>query len=47
MLSGLAALGKNDLEEIIKDGKPVETVCRFCNSKYVFETAELENIGKN
>ena len=44
MLSGLAALGKNDLEEITKDGKPVETVCRFCNSKYVFEPDELKNI---
>lgn len=46
MLAGLAALGKNDLEEITKDGKPVETVCRFCNSKYVFEPEELKNIGK-
>ena len=42
MLSGLAALGKNDIEEIIKDGKPIETVCRFCNSKYVFEPSELK-----
>ena len=42
MLSGLAALGKKDLEEITKDGKPIETVCRFCNSKYVFEPDELK-----
>jgi molecular chaperone Hsp33 len=42
MLAGLAALGKNDLEEITKDGKPIETVCRFCNSKYVFEPSELK-----
>lgn len=47
MLSGLAALGKADIEEITADGKPVETVCRFCNSKYVFEPEELKNIGKN
>ena len=44
MLSGLAALGKKDLEEITKDGKPIETVCRFCNSKYVFEPDELKNV---
>ncbi len=44
MFSGLAALGKKDLEEITKDGKPIETVCRFCNSKYVFEPEELKNI---
>ena len=43
MLSGLAALGKKDLEEITKDGKPIETVCRFCNSKYVFQPDELKN----
>ena len=42
MLASLAALGKNDLEEITKDGKPIETVCRFCNSKYVFEPSELK-----
>ena len=42
MLLGLAALGKNDLEEITKDGKPIETVCRFCNSKYVFDPEELK-----
>ena len=42
MLSGLAALGKSDIEEITKDGKPIETVCRFCNSKYVFEPSELK-----
>lgn len=43
MLSGLAALGKSDIEEITKDGKPIETVCRFCKSKYVFEPSELKN----
>ena len=43
MLSGLAALGKNDIEEITKDGKPIETVCRFCNSKYVFDPEELKD----
>ena len=42
MLSGLAALGKSDLEEITKDGKPIETVCRFCNSKYVFDPKDLK-----
>ena len=42
MFAGLAALGKSDLEEITKEGKPVETVCRFCNSKYVFEADELK-----
>lgn len=47
MSAGLAALSKTDLEDLIKDGKPVETCCRFCNQKYVFETEELADFLKN
>ncbi len=47
MSAGLAALSKADLEELIKEDKPVETVCRFCNKKYVFGTDELADFLKN
>ena len=47
MSAGLAALSKTDLEELIDDGKPVETCCRFCNRKYVFETQEISDFLKN
>lgn len=47
MSAGLAALSRSDIEELISEGKPVETCCRFCNKKYVFETAELSDFLKN
>lgn len=47
MADGLACIGKEDLEEIINiDGK-AELVCHFCNKKYQFSKAELEEIIKN
>ena len=47
MSAGLAALSKTDLEDLIKEDKPVETCCRFCNKKYVFGTGELADFLKN
>lgn len=47
MSAGLAALSKTDLEDLISEGKPVETCCRFCNKKYVFSTEEMANYLKN
>ncbi len=47
MSAGLAALSKSDLEDLIRDGKPVETCCRFCNKKYVFGTEELAGFLQN
>ena len=47
MSAGLAALSKADLEDLISEGKPVETCCRFCNKKYVFGTQEISDFLKN
>ena len=47
MSAGLAALSKADLEDLLKDGKPVETCCRFCNTKYVFGPDEISDFLKN
>jgi len=40
-------LSKADLEDLLKDGKPVETCCRFCNKKYVFGTDEITKFLEN
>lgn len=40
---GLIALGKNELENLLKD-ENVETVCQFCNKKYVFEKKEIKEL---
>lgn len=42
----LAVLNKNDMDDIIADGKPIEVKCQFCNHKYNFEIDELKKIRK-
>lgn len=39
---GLILLGKKELNDIIKDGKPIETKCHFCEKKYDFSIEELK-----
>lgn len=43
---GLISLGKKELEEIVREDEKIETVCQFCNKKYVFDKEYLENIIK-
>ena len=40
----LATLGKDQLDEIIKEGKDVETSCAFCEKHYHFSIEELTKI---
>lgn len=41
-LTALAGLSAGDVKELCSDAdKPIETVCRFCNSKYVFTPEEV------
>lgn len=42
--SVLASLGKNEINEMIEDGKGAEVKCHFCNTDYIFNTEELINI---
>jgi molecular chaperone Hsp33 len=44
---GLAAIGKNELESIIKEDGKANTKCHFCNKEYNFSKEELEEISKN
>jgi len=37
----LMSLSADDLDELRESGEPIETCCRFCNKKYVFEVEEL------
>lgn len=41
---GLVALGPEELADLIHDGEPVETVCRFCGERYEFPAAELQGL---
>ncbi|QVK02832.1 Hsp33 family molecular chaperone HslO [Mycoplasma mycoides] len=41
VLSTLNLLNQNDLKDIIKDNKPVEVVCDFCNQKYQIQIQDV------
>lgn len=38
----LVGLSEADMEELRKTGEPIETNCRFCGDKYVFELDEID-----
>ena len=42
----LATISKKDLDEMIKDDKPIEVNCDFCNTHYTFDVDELKEIRK-
>ena len=44
MAEALISIGKKELEDIIKEDGKAELVCHFCNTKYNFTKAELEEI---
>ena len=44
MADGLASIGKDELEDIIKTDGKAEIICHFCNKKYEFSKEELERI---
>ena len=37
----LVSMSEADIAEIVSDGKPIETECRFCHQKYVFTGEEI------
>lgn len=43
----LATLKDEDLEDIIKDAKPVEVRCQFCNKAYNFTIDEIREMKEN
>lgn len=44
MKDALISIGKRDLEEILKEDGKLETMCHFCNKKYIFSKEELEKM---
>lgn len=41
----LRSLGKQELEEMIAEGEPIEVHCHFCNTDYQFGIEELKEIA--
>lgn len=44
MEQALLTLGKSDLKQLIESDGKIETVCHFCNEKYLFEKDKLKKI---
>lgn len=44
MEKALISLGREELEKIIEEDEKVETVCHFCNQKYLFQGEKLQNL---
>ncbi len=42
----LVSVGEKELRAMIAEGKPVELVCHFCNTKYEFSVEEMQAILK-
>lgn len=42
----LRALGEEDMQDIIKEGKPIEVKCQFCNKAYHYTVEELIALRK-
>lgn len=40
----LISVGKEELDSMIKDGKPIELNCHFCNTNYTFEIDEIKKL---
>ena len=40
----LISIGRRELDDMIKDNKPIEVKCDFCGKKYTFATEELKRL---
>ena len=42
----LISLGKKEINDMIREGKPIEVNCHFCNHNYAFSVEELKQMVK-
>lgn len=47
MEQALISLGKKELKEIIEEDETIETVCHFCNTKYLFDDEKIQKLLNN
>ena len=43
----MIGIGKEELQDMIDEGKEIEVNCHFCNRNYVFTVDELKALQKN
>ena len=44
VMSALASLGRSDLADLIKEGRPIELGCDYCGQQYVVSPLELQGL---
>ena len=44
--TAMMSAGKNELEDMLEEGKPAVVECHFCDKRYEFSTDEIKNILK-
>ena len=42
--NALRSIGKEELENMIREGKEISVGCQFCDENYVFTVSELEEL---
>lgn len=42
----IASIGRNDLDEMIRDAEPIEVKCQFCGNNYIFDVEELKKMRR-
>ena len=42
LVAALSSLPRADLEELVRDGEPVDSICEYCNTTYTLSVPELE-----
>lgn len=42
----LISIGRQEIEDMIREGKPIEVNCHFCNKNYEFSVEELKGMVK-
>ena len=40
----IISIGRKDIGEMIREGRPIEVSCQFCNTYYQFSVEELEGM---
>lgn len=41
---GIISIGRKDIQEMVRDGKPVEVCCQFCEKKYIYTIEEMKQL---
>lgn len=43
----LISVGRNELEDMVNEGKPIEMNCHFCNESYMYDIQDLKELLKS